>query len=86
MAGMAPQGNGNGQSNLSSPASSRRLPMLRAETVSLASLGVLYLIIVIIDNFELAKKIEEEFRPLSLRRRVQTAEEATTTRRTPAAA
>ena len=41
MAGMAPQGNGNGQSNLSSPASSRRLPMLRAETVSLASLGVL---------------------------------------------
>ena len=65
MAGMAPQGNGNGQSNLSSPASSRRLPMLRAETVSLASLGVLYLIIVIIDNFELAKKIEEEFRSLS---------------------
>ena len=58
MAGMAPQGNGNGQSNLSSPASSRRLPMLRAETVSLASLGVLYLIIVIIDNFELAKKLK----------------------------
>ena len=63
MAGMAPQGNGNGQSNLSSPASSRRLPMLRAETVSLASLGVLYFIIVILDDIELAKKIEGGLTP-----------------------
>ena len=55
MAGMAPQGNGNGQSNLSSPASSRRLPMLRAETVSLASFGVLYFIIVV-----LAKKLKKD--------------------------
>ena len=45
----------------------------------------LYLIIVIINNFELAKKLKKNF-ALSLRRRVQTAEEATTTRRTPAAA
>ena len=41
MAGMPPQGNGNGQSNLPSPASSRRLPMLRAESVNLASLVII---------------------------------------------